>query len=75
MKSAKRLVLDNLGPTGSLNTDRFARALLLHRNNPDPKTGVSPAQVLFGRELSDHLPARVDKYQPRAEWRLEADLR
>ena len=75
MKSAKRLVMENLGPRGSLDTDRFARALLAHRNNPDPETGVSPAQVIFGRELRDHLPALVSRYQPRQEWRLEADLR
>ena len=75
VKSAKRLVMENLGPRGSLDTDRFARALLAHRNNPDPETGVSPAQVIFGRELRDHLPALVSRYQPRQEWRLEADLR
>ena len=75
VKSAKRLVMDNLGPRGSLDTDRFARALLAHRNNPDPETGFSPAQVIFGRELRDHLPALVGRYQPRQEWRLEADLR
>ena len=75
VKSAKRLVMENLGPRGSLDTDRFARALLAHRNNPDPETGFSPAQVIFGRELRDHLPALVSRYQPRQEWRLEADLR
>ena len=75
VKSAKRLVMDNLGPRGSLDTDRFARALLAHRNNPDPETGFSPAQVIFGRDLRDHLPALVSRYQPRQEWRLEADLR
>ena len=75
VKSAKRLVMDNLGPRGSLDTDRFARALLAHRNNPDPETGFSPAQVIFGRELRDHLPALVNRYQPRQEWRQEADMR
>ena len=75
VKSSKRLILDNLGPSGSLNTDKVARALLLHRNCPDPLTGLSPAQVLFGRVLRDHLPNLSGKYQPRAEWRLEADVR
>ena len=75
VKSAKRLVMENLGPKGQLDTDRFARALLLHRNTPDPLTGLSPAMILFGREVRDHLPAVLSKYQPRREWRLEADLR
>ena len=75
VKSAKRLVMDNLGPKGSLDTDRFARALLSHRNCPDSESGLSPAQIIFGRELRDHLPSLVSKYQPRQEWRMEADLR
>ena len=75
VKSAKRLIMENLGPKGQLNTDRFARALLLHRNTPDPMTGLSPAMILFGRQLRDHLPAVLSRYQPRREWRLEADLR
>lgn len=75
VKSAKRLVMENLGSGGSLDTDKFARALLAHRNCPDSETGLSPAQILFGRQLRDHLPALVSRYQPRQEWRLEADLR
>ena len=75
VKSAKRLIMSNLGPGGTLNTDKLARALLFHRNCPDPLTGLSPAQVIFGRVLRDHLPAQVIKYKPRAEWRLEADMR
>ena len=76
VKSAKRLVMENLGPGGSLDTDKFARALLAHRNCPDEALdGLSPSQIIFGRQLRDHLPALVKKYQPRQEWRLEADLR
>ena len=76
LKSAKRLIMDNLGPNGSLNSeDRLARAILAHRNCPDPESGLSAAQIIFGRELKDHLPAVVSRYQPRQEWRLEADLR
>jgi hypothetical protein len=75
VKAAKRLVMGNLGPQGSLNTDRFARALLEHRNSVDPLTGLSASMVLFGRELKGFLPSQVSKYQPRKEWRLEADLR
>jgi hypothetical protein len=75
VKSAKRLVMENLGPNGSLNTDRIARALLMHRNQPDPETGLSPAMVVLGRQMRDHLPAQTTRYEPRKEWRLEADMR
>ena len=75
VKAAKRLVMGNLGPKGTLNTDSFARALLEHRNTVDPITQLSPAMIIFGRELKGFLPALMSKYQPRKEWRLEADLR
>ena len=67
VKSGKRLILDNISPSGSLNTDRLARALLIHHNQTDPISGLSPAEVLFGRRLRDHLPLQDHKFQPRAE--------
>ena len=54
VKSAKGLIQDNPSPSGDLDTDKFARALLIHRNTPDPLTDVSPAQIVFGRSLRDH---------------------
>ena len=75
VKSAKRLVRDNLHTNGSLDNDRFARALLTHRNNPCPTSGLSPAQILFGRVLRDFLPIQPGKFAPRPEWRLAADQR
>ena len=36
VKTAKRLLLSNLSPSGSLNTDKFLRAVLQLRNTPDP---------------------------------------
>ena len=75
VKHAKRLVQDCLGRGGSLDTDRMARALLAHRNTPDSLTGVSPAQVVFGRVLRDFLPASPGRYVPRPEWRLNSEQR
>ena len=68
------LVRGNLGPPGSLNTNTFARALLGHMNTINPLTGLSPAMVIFGRELKGFLPSPDRKFQPQ-EWKLEADLR
>ena len=66
VKSAKRLIRDNVGPDGSLNTNQFIQALLAHRNSPDPATGVSPAQIVFGHQIRDIIPST--DYTPQSKW-------
>ena len=75
VKSAKRLIQDNLSPNGDLNNDKFARSLLIHRNTPDPSTNLSPAQLVFGRPLKDHIPAPLGHFTPRKEWQDMATKR
>jgi hypothetical protein len=53
VKTAKRLLLDNIAPSGSLNNDKFLRAILQLRNTPDPDCNVSPAEIVFGHQLRD----------------------
>jgi hypothetical protein len=53
VKSAKRLLRSNVGPTGTLDNDKLLRALLQLRNTPDPDCNVSPAQIIFGRPIRD----------------------
>ena len=60
VKATKRLLENNIGSDGKLNTDKFIRALLIKRNTPDPVTKLSPAEIIFGRKLRDKLP-RVNK--------------
>ena len=43
-------------PGWKLDTNKFARALLLIRNTPDRDTGTSPVELLFSRRLRDALP-------------------
>ena len=56
VKAKKRLLMENTGADGSLNTDKMVRALLMKRNTPDPDCKLSPAEVVFGRKLRDTLP-------------------
>lgn len=58
MKTAKRLLMSNTSPTGSL------RAMLQLRNTPDPDCNLSPAQIIFGRPLRDTLTFanRLEKF-------------
>ena len=75
VKSAKRLVRDNLQSDGSLHGDKFARALLIHRNSPDPSTGDSPAMIIYGRTLRDHLPTPLHKFAMKNDWEKAAKRR
>ena len=47
VKTIKRLLRDNTGAFGTVNTARFSRALLTLCNTPDRDTKKSPVQVLF----------------------------
>ena len=60
VKSTKRLLEDNVGPDGELDTEKFLRAILIKRNTPDPLTKLSPAEIVFRRKWRDTLP-RIDK--------------
>ena len=75
VKSCKRMIRDNTGSKGELNKDKFARALLQYRNTPLQGIGLSPAQILFGREIRDFFPFAPGKAGIRQEWRVTADDR
>ena len=68
VKTMKRLLADNTGPGGSLDNDKVLRAILQYRNTPDPTTGLSPAEVIFGRQIRDFTPVLPGCYKPRLEW-------
>jgi hypothetical protein len=74
VKVAKRLIRDNTGNDGRLNTDRFGQALLQHRNTVDA-TGSSPALTVFGRAIKDFFPGKPDALRHQPEWREILDKR
>ena len=74
VKSAKRILLGNIDPvTGSINTENATRSLLTYRNTPLHDTGTSPAEMLFGRAIRDHLPNQ--RRVLRKEWHEIASAR
>ena len=75
VKTMKRLLADNTGPGGTLDNDKVLRAILQYRNTPDPETGFSPAEVLFGRQIRDFTPVLPGLYKPRDEWRQTMEMR
>ena len=62
----KRILLGSIDTvTGKLDTEKATRSLLTYRNTPVQGTGSSPAVVLFGQPMRDHLP---QKRILREEW-------
>ena len=75
VKTAKRILQNNTSTTGDLNTDNVARALLQYRNTPIQQLNVSPAELLYGRTLRDHLTSMPDALCIRPEWHRLAEDR
>ena len=75
VKVAKRILLGNCEVNGDIDNEAIARALLQYRNTPLQGIGLSPAQILYGRDLKDCLPSQQDALKIRPEWRIAADER
>ena len=69
VKTVKRMLMDNTSPNGSLDVDKFQRAMLIYRNSVDPETKASPALIVFGRPIRDPIPIPMGRYCPHTTWR------
>ena len=50
-------------------------AILQYRNTPIPELGLSPAQILFHRQLRDSIPAKPKLLKLHKEWIISATQR
>ena len=57
-----------MGPDGSIDNDKFMRAIMQFRNTPMQDCRRSPAQIVYGRQLRDYLPAIHNKLEPLKDW-------
>ena len=75
VKAAKRIIYNNTPPNGSLDNDKTAKAILQHRNTPLPDLNLSPAQILFHRNIRDYIPTHQSHYELHKEWVISARQR
>merc|ERR1711895_393042 len=68
VKTAKRILMENTEPNGELNRDAYCRAMIQYRNSPLQDLRLSPAQIIFGRQIKDFIPVLAGKYRPCQEW-------
>ena len=68
VKTCKRMLIDNTGPNGEINLDKFQRGMLQYRNTPDRDIGLSPAQMIFGGPIKDFIPILLGSYRPHNTW-------
>ena len=69
VKTMKRLITDNTGPNGELNTDAVQIAILQYRNTPDPDTKISPAMCLRPPHTRFHPDYPREIFKPHESWR------
>ena len=75
VKTAKRLLRQNISPSGDLNTDSPARTLLEYHNTPPVYWSITCSTAVYGRQLCDHLPSSADVLKIRQEWIQLAEVR
>ena len=63
VKTAKITLIDYTDGYGRLRQDLATRAMMTNRNTPHQDLGLSPAEMLYGRVIRDHLPILREKYR------------
>ncbi|XP_063888882.1 uncharacterized protein LOC135115797 [Scylla paramamosain] len=75
VKTAKRMLRDNTGTSGSLDNDKVSLALLQYLNTPLRGGNMSPAQLTTGRQLRDGVPTAKQNYKVNPEWQQTQEKR
>ena len=68
VKTAKRILRENVGGAGTVATERVVLAFLQYHNTPLRDGGKSPAQLLLGRQLRSGIPVPSDELRISQHW-------
>ena len=75
VKTAKRILRENVSGTGTLATERVVLAFLQYHNTPLRDGGKSPAQLLLGRQLRSGVPVPGDELRISQHWTSHLGMR
>ena len=75
VKTIKWLITNIVWPNGTLNVDKFQKAILQYQNSPDKDTKLSPVMCIFGRPIKDLIPILAGKYQTHSVWQESLSAR
>jgi len=75
VKQMKRLIhCTYSGQLKTVDPEAWTKTITLFRNTPRQPTGLSPAELLFGRPIRDGLPTPRDHYKPTLKAEVEKRL-
>ena len=72
-KASKWIITDNTSNNSDLNDNKAAWAIFQYCNAPFPEVGLSPAKILFDRQLRDCLPINPKHYTFHKQWLLSVE--
>ena len=68
------MLQDCVSRAGSINNDKFVKAILQYRNTPHQDCRRSPAQMVFGRTLGITSLCLPYEYAANADWCISQEL-
>ena len=71
MKELKKLVHCLSKPGGKIDQEEWCQALLIHVNTPKRPMGLTPSQLMFGRDVRDGLSLVKDLLTPEHQAAIE----
>ena len=72
IKTARRIISNYVTKQNPINNKGITRAIIQHRNTPLPDLKLSPAQILFHKQLRKEIPAHPRHFPLHRDWIMEA---
>ena len=69
------MIRDNISSNDTIDTNKVAKAILQYRNTPLHGCNLSPAQILFHRQLRNSIPRKPSHYKLHSDWLTAAKYR